>query len=107
MSLLYSGLEINTRIRAYDFDRMNGLIANAHASDRTESYVEGRIIADIMHHGAAMYEILCDYDSHYEREGETVLVPHETMLDTPSKEWPRVVDLDATLKRVEALWAII
>ena len=101
MSLLYSGIPLNATIRAYDFDRMGGLLhKECLTSARVETFVQGRIIADIVTaNGANCYEILCDYDSAGRRTGETIYVPHETSMDRMPEnhaDWPRVTKMEHT-----------
>ncbi len=88
--LKYSHIQPGQRIRAYDFQPMEG---------RTDRYVEGDVKAQVMRGGAAVLEIVCTYDSTTLcRKGLTIYVPQET--DMESDSYDRVVVIDADQKRL-------
>jgi len=80
--LKFEGIPVGTRIRAYDFEPMEG---------RPERYVEGVIIESLMTpERYAAYKIFADSDScahvnkhgdEWSRVNEAVYVPHEVTFD--------------------------
>lgn len=85
--LKFEGILDGTRIKAFDFEPMEG---------RTDRYVTGRILHTANRGGAKVYAIMCDEDTSFgglpinSRVGHIVFVPMETTMDFHN----RVIPLD-------------
>ena len=82
--LKFEGIAVGTKIRAYDFEPMEG---------RRDRYVEGRILrTETTELGADFYVIECEEDSafgpDYNRIGLEVYVPMELFMDFDGRVTP-------------------
>lgn len=75
MSSFENKVEIGQRVRAFDFQPMEG---------RRDCYVEGRVTGISIEHGFKAFVVRCDVDSLYgsegvshSRVGQAILVPME------------------------------
>lgn len=86
--LKYSHIEPGQKIRAYDFEPIEG---------RGPSYVEGKVVAQILRGGAAVLEIIASKDVFGgedvgSRVGLTVYVPQELFFESDRYERVEVID---------------
>ena len=83
--LKFEGINVGTTIKAYDFEPCPG---------RTDRFVTGKILDNVMKDGAKFYIINCETDSAFgpdhNRIGKDVFVPMEMCFDFDE----RVVCLD-------------
>lgn len=83
--LKFEGINVGTKIKAYDFEPMEG---------RRDRYVTGEILDTVVRDGAKFYVVHCHKDSAFgpdhNRIGRAVLVPMEMCFDYDE----RIVPLD-------------